>query len=148
MYPRKGSLSLLSTSVEYIIGSGASLTLQGLKTVTHSNTIFLMMTANGIVVTNEEATVCFKDLAILLCVKLVEDSPAVLSLGMLCETMGYLFPWTTGMRPSLTQNGITCERRSEKPCPSGRSYQTSVNSSGCRRRLCARLVTTVHRRLS
>ena len=48
----------------------------------------LIMTANGTVATNEEATVYIKDLDIFLCVKVVDDSLAVLSFGMLRETMG------------------------------------------------------------
>ena len=54
-----------------------------------------------------------KGLAIVLCVHLVEDSPAVLSLGVLCETMGHSCPWKTGEQPSLTQHGITYQGRSE-----------------------------------
>ena len=51
------------------------------------------MTANGRVETTEEATVYIKDLDIFVCANLVDDSPAVLSLEMLCEAMGFLYQW-------------------------------------------------------
>ena len=66
----------------------SSPTPEELKTVTKSDTPCLITTANGTVETNEEATVYIKDSDVFLSVKLVDDSPAVLSLGMLCETMG------------------------------------------------------------
>ena len=46
---------------------------------------------NGTVETNEEATAYIKDLDMFLCVKSVDDSRAVLSLGMMCEKMGYSY---------------------------------------------------------
>ena len=59
-----------------------------------------VMTANGEVQTREEATA----------VVLLEDTPAVLSLGKLCEDHGYNYHWTSGQKPQLTQNGknISC----------------------------------------
>ena len=48
------------------------------------------------------ATVYIKDLAVILRVKFVEDSPAVLSLGTLCAKKGYSYSWKTGEQPSLT----------------------------------------------
>ena len=71
----------------------SSLTPEELQTVTKSDTPCLIMTAIGKVETNEEATVYIKDSDTFLCVcvKLVDDSLAVLSLGMLCETMGWSF---------------------------------------------------------
>ena len=51
-----------------------------LETVTTSKSPTTVMTANGEVQTNEEATVYFKELGIFLTMKVLEDTPAVLSL--------------------------------------------------------------------
>ena len=50
-----------------------------------------------------------------MCVKLLDDYLAVLSLGMLCETMHFF--WTTGKHKSWTKDGITYECRSENHVP-------------------------------
>ena len=47
------------------------------------------MTANGEVQTREEATVYVKEVDLLVTVKLLEDTPAVLTVGKLCEDHGY-----------------------------------------------------------
>ena len=44
-----------------------------------------VVTANGEVQTKEEATVYVRELDIFLTMKLLEDTPAVLSLGKLCD---------------------------------------------------------------
>ena len=103
--PEKAAATFLSTSVgdqECIIDRGASLhfvdkSSPSLKTVTKSDTLCLFVTANRTVETDEKATVYIKDLEVFLCVKLVENFPAVLSLGMLCEKMA---PPTRGQRES------------------------------------------------
>ena len=46
-------------------------------------------TATGKVQTHEEATVYVKELGILLTMKVLENTPAVLSLGKLCDEHGY-----------------------------------------------------------
>ena len=51
------------------------------KRVTELPTLCMIMTANGSEETGKEAMVYIKDLDIFLCVKLVDDPPAVLSLG-------------------------------------------------------------------
>ena len=38
-------------------------------------------------------------------VMLLEDTPAVLSLGKLCEDHGYNYHWTNGQKPHLIKNG-------------------------------------------
>ena len=55
----------------------SSLTPEQLKTAARSSNLCLIMTANGTVETNEEATVYIKDLDMCVCVKSVDDSPAV-----------------------------------------------------------------------
>ena len=58
------------------------------------------MPATGTVEAKVEATVYIKDLDIFICVKLEEDSPAVSSLGLFCETTGYFY-FLEGMRATV-----------------------------------------------
>ena len=60
-----------------------------------------VMTANGEVLTKEEATVHVRELDLFVTVMLLEDTPAVLSLGKLCEDHGYSCLWTSGQKPHL-----------------------------------------------
>ena len=64
-----------------------------------------VMTANGEVQTREEATVKVKELHLFVTVMLLEETPAVLSLGKLSEDRGYDNHWTSGQRPHFTKNG-------------------------------------------
>ena len=56
-----------------------------LETVTKSCSPTIVITANGEVQTHEEATVYVKELDIFLTMKVIENKPAVLSLGKLCD---------------------------------------------------------------
>ena len=60
-----------------------------LKTVTTSRSPMAVMTADGEVQTNEEATMYVKELDFFLTMKVLENTPAVLSLGKLCDEHGY-----------------------------------------------------------
>ena len=62
-------------------------------------------TANGEVQTNGEATVYVNDLEKIVTVQILEDTPAVLSLGKLCEDHGYSYEWTSGEKPHLLKIG-------------------------------------------
>ena len=64
-----------------------------------------VMTANGEVQTREEATEDIKELDLFVTVMLLEETPAVLSLGKLCEDHGFSYRWTSGQKPHLTKNG-------------------------------------------
>ena len=66
-----------------------------LETVTTSRSLMTVITANGEVQTNEEAKVYVRELDIFLTMKLLEDTPAVLSLGKLCNEHGYSSEWIT-----------------------------------------------------
>ena len=66
------------------------------KTVTTSRSPTTVKTANGEVQTHEEATVYVKELEQFLTVKILQDTPAVLSLGKLCEDHGYSFMTVVG----------------------------------------------------
>ena len=64
-----------------------------------------VVAANGEVHTKEVATVYVKELDLFVTVKLLEDTPAVLSLGKLCQEHGYSYEWTSGQRPQLIKGG-------------------------------------------
>ena len=50
-------------------------------------------------------------------VRLLEDTPAVLSLGKLCEDHGYSYHWTSGQKPQLMKDGrrIKCNTANYVP---------------------------------
>ena len=60
------------------------------------------VTANGEVQTREEGTVYVKELDLFVTVMLLEETPAVLSLGKLCDDHGYTYHWTAGQKPHRT----------------------------------------------
>ena len=64
-----------------------------------------VMTANGEVRTNKEATVYVKELDLFVTVMLLDETPAVLSLVKLCEDHGYTYHWLSGQKPHLIRNG-------------------------------------------
>ena len=61
----------------------------------------IVITANGEVQTHEEAIVYVKELDIFLTMKVLENTPAVLSLGKLCDENGYSYEWINGQKPHL-----------------------------------------------
>ena len=81
-----------------------------LATLRRSRNPTTVMTANGEVQTNEDAQVYVHDLDLFVTVQLLENTPAVLSLGKLCSEHGYSYEWKSGQTPQLTQNGniTTC----------------------------------------
>ena len=62
-----------------------------IDTLTKSCSLAIVITANGVVQTHEEATVYVKELDIFLTMKVLENTPAVLSLGKLCDENGYSY---------------------------------------------------------
>ena len=66
-----------------------------LETMRISRSPTTVMTANGEVQTNKEAMVYVKKLDLFVTVMLLEETPAVLSLGKLCEEHGYTHHWTS-----------------------------------------------------
>ena len=66
----------------------------------------IVITANGEVQTHEEATVYVKEFDIFLTVKVLENTPAVLSLGKLCDENGYSDEWINGQKPHLIKTGF------------------------------------------
>ena len=82
---------------EFVVHSGASMHMVSKKkklnsaekeTVRASKSPTTVVTANGEVQTEEEATVYVRELDLFVTVMLLEDTPAVLSLGKLCEDHG------------------------------------------------------------
>ena len=65
----------------------------------------IVITANGEVQTHEEAIVYVKELDIFLTMKVLDNTPAVLSLGKLCDENGY-YEWINGQKPHLIKGGI------------------------------------------
>ena len=91
-----------------------------------------VVTADGEVRTKEEATVYVRELDFLVTVMLLEDTPAVLSLGKLCESHGYNNHWTSGQKPHLINNGRKIDCNSANYVPfvvPGLSTSSSGSSS-------------------
>ena len=57
-----------------------------------------VVTANGEVQTNEEAQAYVHDLDLFVTVQILDDTPAVLSLGKLCEEHSYSCEWASGQK--------------------------------------------------
>ena len=49
--------------------------------------------------------------------KVLENTPAVLSLGKLCDENGYSYEWINGQKPHLTKNGIRIPCNTENFVP-------------------------------
>ena len=94
---------------EFVVDSGASMHMISKKdlndaekdTLTKSCSPTIVITANGEVQTHEEATAYVKELDIFLTMKVLENTPAVLSLGKLCDENGYSYEWINGQKPHL-----------------------------------------------
>ena len=105
---------------EFVVDSAASrkhLNSAELETVKVSEGPTTVVAANGEVQTEEEATVYVKELDIFVTVKLLKDTPAVLSLGTLCEDHRYSYHWTGGQKPQLIKHGrrIQCSTANYVP---------------------------------
>ena len=94
---------------DFVVDSGASMHMLSrkdlnsaeLENVKVSENPTTVVTANGEVQTKEEATVYVKELDLFVTVMLLEDTPAVLSFGKLCENHGYSYHMTSGQKPHL-----------------------------------------------
>ena len=88
-----------------------------LETVMISQSPTTVVAANGEVQTNDEETVCVKELDLFVTVKLLEETPAVLSLGKLCEDHWYSYEWTSGQQPHLIKDGWRIQCSTENYVP-------------------------------
>ena len=75
-----------------------------------------MVTADGEVQTNE-VQVYLHDLHTFVTVQLLEDTPAVFSLGKLCKEHDYTYEWPSDRGPRLTQNGNQTLNRTKNFVP-------------------------------
>ena len=106
-----------------------------MDTLTKSCSPTIVITANGEVQTHEEAMVYVKELDIFLTMKVLENTPAVLSLGKLCDENGYSYEWINGQKPHLIKNGIRIICNTENFVPivvPGLSSSSSGSSSTSR----------------
>ena len=74
----------------------------------------------------------FKDLDLFVTVQILEDTPAVPSLGKLCEEHGYTYGWASGQNPQLTKQGKTTLCKTENFVPlvvPGLSSNSGTSSS-------------------
>ena len=110
---------------EFVVDSGASMHMISKKdlsdaemdTLTKSRSPTIVLSANGEVQTHEEAKVYVKELDIFLTMKVLENTPAVLSLGKLCVENGYSYEWINGQKPHLIKNGIRIQCNTENFIP-------------------------------
>ena len=110
---------------EFVVDSGASMHMISKKdlndaemdTLTKSCSPTIVITANGEVQTHEEATVYVIESDIFLTMKVLENTPAVLSLGKLCDENGYSYEWINGQKPHLIKNGTRIQCNTENFVP-------------------------------
>ena len=103
---------------EFVVDSGTSMHMlrredlnsPELETVKISRNPITVVTANGEVHTKEAATVNVKDLDLFVTVKLLEDTPADLSLGKLSDEHGYSYHWALKMAGALNATRRTTSR--------------------------------------
>lgn len=89
-----------------------------------------VITANGEVQTSEEAQVDVHDLELFVTMQILEDMPAVLSLGKLCEEHRYSYEWASDEKPQLTKHGkILCNTENFVPTVFPRLSTGSSRSS-------------------
>ena len=106
-----------------------------MDTLTKSCSPTIVITANGEVQTHEEALVYVKELDMFLTMKVLENTPAVLSLGKLYDENGYSYEWINGQKPHLIKNGIRIICNTENFVPivfPGLSSSSSGSSSTSR----------------
>ena len=85
-----------------------------------------VITANGAVRTHEEATVYVRELDKFLTMKLLENTPAVLSLGKRRDEHGYSYEWINAQKPHLIKHGIRTQCNTENHL---KSHMGGVGSS-------------------
>ena len=125
---------------EFVVDFGANMHMVSkkdlnkaeLESVRISQNPTVVMTASGEVPAKEEATVYVRELDLFVTVKLLENTPAVLSLGKLCEEFGYSYHWTSGQEPHPIKTGKTfhCDTSNHVPfVETGLSTSPSTSST-------------------
>ena len=124
---------------EFVVDSGASkhmisnkdLTDAEMDTLTKSCSPTIVKTANGEAQTHEEATVYVRELGVFFTMKVLENTPAVLSLGKLCDEHGYSYEWINGQKPHLIKNGNRIQCNTKNFVPIVVLGLSSSSSSNC-----------------
>ena len=90
-----------------------------------------VVTANGKEQTNEEAQENVHDVDLFVTVQILDDAPAILAPGKLCEEHGYTDEWASGVKTHLTKQGqkILCKTDNSVPLVVPRSSSNSGTSS-------------------
>ena len=88
-----------------------------MDTLTNSCSPTIVITAYGEVQTHEEAIVYVKELEIFLTTKVLENTPAVLSLGKIAMKTDILMSGLTVQKPHLIKNGIRIQCNTETFVP-------------------------------
>ena len=101
-----------------------------MDTLTKSCSPTIIRTANGEVQTHEEAIVYVKELDIFLTMKVLENTPAILSHGKLGDENGYSYGWINGQKPHLIKNGIRIQCNTENLIPTVVPGLSASASSG------------------
>ena len=71
-----------------------------------------------------------KELDMFLTLKVLDNTPAVLSLGKLCDENGYTYEWINGQKPHLIKNGIRIQCNTENFVPIVVPGLSTSSSSG------------------
>ena len=139
---------------EFVVDSGASMhmiskNLSNVEkdTLTKSCSTTIVITAKGEVQTHEEAIVYVKELDIFLTMKVLENTPAVLSFGKLCDESGHSYEWINGHKPHLIKNGLRIICNTENFVPivvPGLSSSSSGSSSSSRTPMKQQVVLLLH----
>ena len=105
-----------------------------MDTLTKSCSPTIVITTNGEVQTHEEAIVYVKEMGIFLTMKVLENTPAVSSLGKLCDENGYI-NGSMVKKPHLIKDGIRIICNTENFVPVvvlGLTSSSSTSSSSLR----------------
>ena len=125
---------------EFVADSRASIHMTSKKdlssdelgTLRRSRNPTVVLAFNGEVHTNEEAQVFVHDLSLFVTVQCLEETPALLSRGKLCEDHRYSYKWVSGQTPRLAKEkkAIICKTVNFVPLVGpGLSTSSGSNSS-------------------
>ena len=117
MDPEKNSMTepkpnaLYAATRPFVIDSGASYHLIGYNQLTEKEkgsirpikVPFRIQSANGIIIVDKEVHIFVPALNVSVWAQLMQDCPAVLSLGILCSRQGWTYEWQTGKNPTLSK---------------------------------------------
>ena len=120
----------------FVIDFGASYHLIGHNKLTEKEkaTIrpvadpFSIQSANGTITVTEEAQIHVPALNIWIWAQLVEDCPAVLSLGILCGKQGWNYEWRNGDHPTMSKGSTNITLTPHHDVPMIFAAQTDENA--------------------